>query len=204
VSATPAGPITPATEIGPAVPTDERPSPTDVAHFREVLGHVPTAVTVITGLDGDHPVGMAVGSFSSISLEPTLVGFFVARTSSSWPRIRRGGAFCANVLGADQESVCRAFARSGGDKFRDVAWTRSPHGLPVIEGAVAWVDCVIDRVDDAGDHELCIGRVRELAIATDGSGGSGSLVFYRGGYGTIAGLDSLRFENTAPSDDRSV
>jgi 3-hydroxy-9,10-secoandrosta-1,3,5(10)-triene-9,17-dione monooxygenase reductase component len=198
-----------ATPPGPVVRPDDRPSPTDVAHFRQVLGHVPTAVTVITGIDGGiadgDPVGMAVGSFSSISLEPTLVGFFVAKTSSSWPRIRSGGAFCANVLGADQESVCRAFARSGGDKFRDVAWTRSPHGLPVIDGAVAWVDCAIERVDDAGDHELCIGLVRDLAIAAGGdSGSSGSLVFYRGGYGTIAGLDTLRFENTAPSDDRSV
>lgn len=148
--------------------------------FRHVLGHVPTGVVVATAIDADgEPAGMAVGSFTSVSLEPPLIAFLPAKTSSSFPRIRAAGSFCINVLASDQEPVCRAFAIRGGDKFGQASWRRSDGGSPILEGVVAWIDCDIESVLDAGDHFIVLGRVRELAVEADAS----PLLFFQGGYG---------------------
>lgn len=148
------------------------------AHFRAVLGHFPTGVSVITAIDDDRPVGMAVGSFFSLSLDPPLVGFCVARSSSSWPAVRRSGRFCANVLAADQQPLCRQFAVSGGDKFDGLSWQPGSTGAPRLDGVLAWVDCTIDAVYPGGDHEICIGRVAGLAVERSHP----PLLFFRGGH----------------------
>ena len=107
----------------------------DPTKFRRVLGHFPTGVAVVTGMDSDgHPVGMAVGSFTSVSLDPPLVAFMPDRSSTSWPRLRDSGSFCVNILGSDQESVCRAFAARGGDKFAELSWQPASSGSPVLDG----------------------------------------------------------------------
>ena len=86
----------------------------DSKRFRQVLGHYPTGVTVVTAVDADgQPAGMAVGSFTSVSLDPPLVAFLPDKSSTSFPRIRRASSFCVNVLSAEQENVCRAFAAKG-------------------------------------------------------------------------------------------
>jgi len=82
----------------------------DSARFRQVLGHFPTGVCVVAGHHEGQPVGLAVGSFFSISLEPPLVGFCAGHGSSTWPKLRENGRFCINVLAADQEPVSRVFA----------------------------------------------------------------------------------------------
>jgi flavin reductase (DIM6/NTAB) family NADH-FMN oxidoreductase RutF len=156
--------------------------PFDSARYRQVLGHFTTGVTVITAATDGVPVGMAVGSFSSVSLEPPLVGFFPDRSSSSWPKIEPTGSFCVNILGEDQEDVCRRFAMKGDDKFAGLGWTPSGSGSPLLEGVIAWIDCDIESVTDAGDHLCVLGRVRELDVAHDGP----PLVFFRGGYGRFA------------------
>ncbi len=148
------------------------------AHYRQVLGHFPTGVTVVTASSGNSPVGLAVGSFSSISLDPPLVGFFADKGSSSWPRIRETGAFCVNILAGDQEEVCRVFASKGDDKFAGIGWQRASTGSPRLDGVLAWIDCEIDSVVELGDHDLCVGRVVELAVGHEGA----PLVFFRGGY----------------------
>lgn len=148
-------------------------------HFRHVLSHVPTGVAVITGVAADGPAGLAVGTFTSISLEPPLVGFFCDRGSTSWPPIRETGSFCANVLAADQGDVSARFARKGGAKFEGLAWTAAPAtGSPVLEGVLAWLDCRIDREVELGDHTLVVGEPQELVVSRAG----GPLVFFRGGY----------------------
>ncbi len=151
----------------------------DSAKYRQVLGHFPTGVTVVTAASDGVPAGLAVGSFSSVSLDPPLVAFFPDRSSSSWPKIEAAGAFCVNILGEDQEDVCRRFAMKGDDKFAGLGWKPAGSGSPVIEGVLAWIDCDIDQVIDAGDHFCVIGRVRELEVGNEG----GPLVFFRGGYG---------------------
>src|SRR4051812_3775913 len=79
--------------------------------FRRVLGQYPTGVCVIPA-DGpaDGASGMVVGSFTSVSLDPPLIAFYVAKTSTSWPKIESTGAFCVNILGAGQEKICRTFS----------------------------------------------------------------------------------------------
>ncbi|MFO6453049.1 MULTISPECIES: flavin reductase family protein [unclassified Aeromicrobium] len=157
-------------------------TPDDPSVFRMVMGQYPTGVSVITAVDNEQPVGMVVGSFTSVSLDPPLVAFLPATTSSTWPRIRESGRFCANFLASDQEDLCRAMATSGGDKFQGVSWSASPGGAPVLEDVVGWVDCRIESVYPAGDHEIVIGRVEALAA---GQGGL-PMVFFRGGYGRFS------------------
>lgn len=160
----------------------EQPPPFDSARFRQVLGHFPTGVTVVTASAADGPVGLAVGSFASVSLDPPLVAFFPDRKSSSWPQIEQAGSFCVNILAEDQEEVCRRFASKGDDKFAGLGWKKSGSGAPILDGVLAWIDCDIDQVTDAGDHHCVLGRVRELEVTHDG----GPLLFFRGGYGRFA------------------
>jgi flavin reductase (DIM6/NTAB) family NADH-FMN oxidoreductase RutF len=155
----------------------------DSARYRQVLGHFPTGVTVITAISEGEPVGLAVGSFSSVSLDPPLVAFFAGTGSSSWPKIEAAGVFCVNILGEDQEEVCRRFASKEGDKFAGLGWSPAAGtGSPLLHGVIAWIDCDIESVTETGDHFCVLGRVRDLAVADDG----GPLVFFRGGYGRFA------------------
>jgi flavin reductase (DIM6/NTAB) family NADH-FMN oxidoreductase RutF len=173
----------------------------DPRRFREVLGHFPTGVAVVTGLDTDgEPAGMAVGSFTSVSLEPPLVAFMPDRSSSSWPRFRDSGAFCVNILGAEQESICRGFAMKGGDKFADLAWRAAGSGSPILDGVLAWIDCDLDAVHEAGDHYIVIGRVRELDIGTPAL----PLVFFQGGYGRFTSLSIAAWESDLGVQMRSA
>lgn len=154
----------------------------DEARFRQVLGHFPTGVAIITSEAGSTPLGLAVGSFFSVSLEPPLVGFCVAATSSSWPRIRETGRFCANVLADGQEALSRSFASSGVDKYQGVGWRPSPLGSPVLADVLAWIDCKIEGELPAGDHAIVLGRVAGLQVEREGH----PLVFFRGGYAEMA------------------
>jgi flavin reductase (DIM6/NTAB) family NADH-FMN oxidoreductase RutF len=154
----------------------------DSARFRQVLGHFPTGVTVITATTPGGPAGLAVGSFFSVSLEPPLVAFCAAKTSSSYPRIAGAGHFVVNVLADDQEDVSRVFASKGTDKFAGIGYRRAlGTGAPVIDGVVAWIGCDIQDVHEAGDHWIVVGLVHEMEIGHEG----GPLVFFRGGYNRL-------------------
>jgi flavin reductase (DIM6/NTAB) family NADH-FMN oxidoreductase RutF len=143
---------------------------------------------------------MAIGSFSSVSLNPPLVCFMPDKSSSSWPKIRDSGHFCVNILGSDQESVCRTFAVSGGDKFADLYWKPAGSGSPVLDGVLAWIDCDIDVVHDAGDHYIVIGAVRELDTGSQ----SLPLVFFQGGYGRFSSLSLAAWESDLALQMRSA
>jgi flavin reductase (DIM6/NTAB) family NADH-FMN oxidoreductase RutF len=152
--------------------------------FRSVFASVPTSVAVVTGFGpNEEPVGLAVGSLVSVSLDPPLLSFCAAQTSQSWPQIRLGGWFCVNVLARDQEHVCRSFARSGQDKFLGLDWQRSAHGLPELAGAVATMDCLVTDEIAAGDHTIVLGQVVHMSART----GADPLVFRGGRYGTFVG-----------------
>ncbi|RYE43209.1 MAG: flavin reductase [Hyphomicrobiales bacterium] len=155
----------------------------EAGRFRRVLGHYPTGVAAITAIGDDgNPVGMTVGSFTSVSLDPPLVAFLPDKSSSSFPLIRKSGSFCVNVLGADQQQVCRNFAAKGADRFKGLSWHPASSKSPILDGVVAWIDCDIDTVHDSGDHYIVIGRVRELETA----GGDLPLLFFQGGYGEFS------------------
>lgn len=152
--------------------------------FRSVLGHFPTGVTAVTAVDHGEPVGMTVGSFTSVSLDPPLVAFLPGRQSRTWARIRNAGNFCVNVLSTEQLALGGALASSGDDQFRDIPWQPGLSGSPVLAGALAWIDCSIDAVHTAGDHDIVVGRV--LALEADTRPELGPLLFFRGGYGRFA------------------
>ena len=155
----------------------------DESRFRQVLGHFPTGVTVVSAKGADEPpVGLAVGSFFSVSLDPPLVGFCPGKSSSSWPKIEATGSFCVNILADDQEDVARTFAGKGDDKFQAIGWRPGATGSPVIRDVLAWIDCSLADVHDAGDHWIVTGRVQELKVEREGK----PLVFFRGGYGSVA------------------
>jgi flavin reductase (DIM6/NTAB) family NADH-FMN oxidoreductase RutF/DNA-binding IclR family transcriptional regulator len=153
--------------------------------FRQVLGQYPTGVCVVTATPSEGPsAGMVVGSFTSVSLDPPLVAFLPDRSSSTWPRIQGAGKFCVNILGADQESLCRNFASKAADKFEGQSYRMSALGSPILENSVAWMDCEIDSVTEAGDHYIVVGLVRDLQIERSGL----PLLFFQGGYGRFSPL----------------
>lgn len=192
-----------------AVREDER-APVDRNEFRRVLGHFASGVTIITApgdaaehapggtaqpapgdaaepapgdAAGPAPAGFACQSFASLSLDPPLVAFMVARTSTTWPRIARAGVFCVNILGAGQGALCRGFAVSGADKFAGVRHTPSPvSGSPRLADVPAWIDCTVQAVHTGGDHLVVVGRVD--ALGTDeAAAAAGPLLFHRGSFG---------------------
>jgi flavin reductase (DIM6/NTAB) family NADH-FMN oxidoreductase RutF len=144
----------------PSLSPDDGPDP---QLFRTVLGHFPTGVTIVTARGPRWPVGLSVNSFTSVSLDPPLVGFFPAHASGSWPVIRAAGGFCVSILGDHQE----------------LATAPAPYtGAPVVAGAVAWLDCTIESITPAGDHDFALGRVR--ALGTDPN--HDPLLFHLGRY----------------------
>jgi flavin reductase (DIM6/NTAB) family NADH-FMN oxidoreductase RutF len=178
---TPEDPLAP---VGEPAADESSPDPFghgagDAARYRQVLGHFATGVTVVTTASGGVPAGLAVNSFTSVSLDPPLVAFCVAHTSSTWPRIRAAGAFCVNILAEDQEDVCRVFASKEPDKFRGIGWKPAVNGAPLLADVLGWIECDVDAIHEAGDHDLVIGAVRDLAVVRE----DGPLVFFRGGYG---------------------
>jgi flavin reductase (DIM6/NTAB) family NADH-FMN oxidoreductase RutF len=150
----------------------------DSPHFRKVMGHLPTGVSIVTGHDDAGPSGLAVGSFMSVSLEPPLIAVSPALSSTSWPAIRETGGFCVNVLAESQAELARRFAVSGGDKFAELEWRPGPSGAPILAGAVAWIDCRIESEQVAGDHWLVLGAVRELDLGDPAD----PLIFHRGAF----------------------
>ena len=153
--------------------------PIDPGHFRKVLSAYPTGVCVIAAQDGaGRKHAMVVGSFTSISLDPPLVGFYPARTSSSWAAMAPIGSFAISVRGADQLAQCQQFAARGMDKFGDLAHGATAAGHPLIDDALAWFDCTLEATHEVGDHYLVVGRV----VALDGQAAREPLLFYGGQY----------------------
>lgn len=149
----------------------------DEARFREVLGHFPTGVTVVTTIDGEGPTGFTCQAFLSLSLDPPLVGLAAGHGSRTLPRIVTRKAFCVNILAEDQEALARAFAVRGGARFEGIAWRRGQTGCPVLGAAMAWVDCELIDIHPVGDHSLLVGAVVDL-----GARSGAPLVYYRGGF----------------------
>jgi 3-hydroxy-9,10-secoandrosta-1,3,5(10)-triene-9,17-dione monooxygenase reductase component len=157
----------------------------DSRRFRSILGRFATGVVAVTAIDPEtgRPTGLAANSFTSVSLEPALVSFCVAHTSTTWPRIRGAVRYCVNILSAPQREVCLQLAAKGGDKFTGLGWTESPGGGPVIDGALAWLECSVEAEHVAGDHVIVVSRVHRLDKHHDGD----PLIFFRGTYGRFEG-----------------
>ena len=152
----------------------------DGERLRHVLGHLPTGVAVIAVFGEDGPAGMAVNSVASVSLDPPLILFCPARSSTTWPSLRAAGRFCVNVMASQHEEITRRFARRGADRFAGVDYRERSTG-PGLTDALAWIDCRIEAEHDAGDHTIVVARV----LAMEAAPGGDPLVFFRGRYGSF-------------------
>ena len=153
-------------------------SPTQQA-FRHVLGHYPTGVAVITAMTSAGPVGMAVNSFTSVSLDPPLVLFCPAASSTTWPGLREARGWAVNLLEGSQSDISRQFAARDVDRFAGVSWSIASNGAPLLDDALAWLECSPEAEHEAGDHTVVIARVQRLAVHTTASD---PLIFFRGRY----------------------
>lgn len=152
----------------------------DTPAFKEVLGRFATGIAVVTAMEDGAPVGFTAQAFASLSLEPPMVVLAPSKTSTSWPKMVRAGTFCANILGERQRDLAVRFSTPG-DRFEGVRWRVGETGAPILEDVLAWVECSLVAVYDAGDHELVTGSVRHL-----GTGEGGPLIYYRSGYGRFS------------------
>jgi flavin reductase (DIM6/NTAB) family NADH-FMN oxidoreductase RutF len=149
------------------------------ALYRDVMGHYPTGVAVVTGVVDDRPVGMVVGTFSSVSMDPPLVAFMPQVGSRTWGLLAEAPTWCINVLAHDQLNLCRTMAVPSPDKFADVEWSESPLGAPALAGAVAHVHCRPHSTTEAGDHWIVLCAVEGMEVSRPVT----PLLFFQGGYG---------------------
>jgi 3-hydroxy-9,10-secoandrosta-1,3,5(10)-triene-9,17-dione monooxygenase reductase component len=153
----------------------------DPARFRHVLSHFASGVVVVTGIADGLPAGLTCQSFTALSLDPPMVLFCPAKTSTSWPLLAGAPYLCINILSRGQHRLSDAFARSGADKFAGVTWTPTPHGAPALDGAAAHIEARVAGRHDGGDHHVVICQVESLAAAADPD----PLLYYRSGYRTL-------------------
>jgi 3-hydroxy-9,10-secoandrosta-1,3,5(10)-triene-9,17-dione monooxygenase reductase component len=151
----------------------------DERSFRDTLGRFPTGVTVVTASGPSGPAGLTTNAFTSLSLEPPLVLVCFERESRTLPVVRESGRFAVNVLSAGQQDLARVFAskRVAAEKFASVTHTVE-HGVPVLDGALAWLVCDLEALHAGGDHEIGIGAVTALGHDPAGE----PLVFVDGAY----------------------
>ncbi|MGW1752482.1 flavin reductase family protein [Streptomyces sp. NPDC002092] len=148
--------------------------------LRNVLGRFATGVVAVTGREAGtgERAGLVANSFCSVSLDPPLVSFCVAHTSTSWPRIRAAGMLAISILSVQQREAATRLAVSGGDKFQGLPWLTSPGGAPILDGALAWLECEVEAEHPAGDHVIVVARVLRLDALREGE----PLLFFRGAF----------------------
>jgi len=134
--------------------------------FRRVMGHFVTGVTVVTALDGARPFGITVNALSSVSLDPPLVMVALDRRRFLTPIVRAAGRYAVSILSEDQQALSDCFAGApvepGRLDFCGASWHPGPTGLPLLDGAIATLECTVVGTFSAGDHDLFIGRVDSL------------------------------------------
>ena len=152
----------------------------DSPEFRRILGHWASGVSIVTTCDADgRPCGLTANAVTSLSLDPLLVLVCVEKNADTHDCIRRTRAFAVNILASEGERVARRFAAWEVDrKFDGLAYHAEQTGSPVLEDALAWIDCRVHTEYEGGDHTIFIGEV----VAGDAVEGA-PLLYYRGGYG---------------------
>ncbi len=156
-------------------------TPIDERHLYDVLSQYPTGIVAVTGVSGSGaPLAMIVGTFTSVSQNPPLVGFLPTRTSSSYQRLRECEYLCFNVLSHAQENLCRQFsAKNAEDKFSGVDWATGITGAPILDGCVAWAETHVVSISEAGDHDFVMAEV----LAFDAPNPVLPLLYFQGSFG---------------------
>ncbi|MEV4442371.1 flavin reductase family protein [Streptomyces sp. NPDC049577] len=170
--------MTASTELGTA-PLADPDVPTDLSHLlRSVFRRHAAGVAVITAR-GARPVGFTATSLTSVAAEPPMISFGAGTGSSSWPVLAEAEHVGVHILGEHQRDLAATFARSGADRFAPpTRWHTGPHGVPVLEGVLAWLVCrVVARVP-AGDHRVVLAE----AVAGDPTGTGRPLLYHQGDF----------------------
>ncbi len=150
----------------------------DAFEFRRIMGHWSTGVAVVATRRGERPWGLTANAFASVSLDPPLVLVCVDLEADTHDPLRDTGLFAISILAGEQERLARRFAATDvADKSEGVAWREEATGAPVLEGAVAWLDCRLWAHYPAGDHTIFVGQV----VAGDAAERA-PLLYFRGGY----------------------
>lgn len=150
--------------------------------LRAALGQFATGITVVTAKGNNGPpIGITVNSFSSVSLDPPLILFSVARTLNQFDAICEAEAFAINVLTADQENLSNQFAASDVDKWAGVSWREGDGGCPILADTLATFECVPWAQYEGGDHVILVGEVRRIQSTDEG----GALIYFRSRYADL-------------------
>jgi flavin reductase (DIM6/NTAB) family NADH-FMN oxidoreductase RutF len=155
--------------------------------FRRVLGHFASGVTVITTRDSEgRPAGLTASAFTSVSLSPPLILVCVAHNAQSFPVLQASKGFAVNILASSQEALSNRFASSSStpaQKFEGVSHQSGSLGYPVLDGALAHLECSTVHAYAGGDHTIFVGQVE--AAQGLGDGGLEPLLYYRGKYSRV-------------------
>ncbi|MFE2722176.1 flavin reductase family protein [Kitasatospora sp. NPDC059327] len=143
----------------PAAGPGTAPTELNAGALRQAFGAYPTGVVAMSALRDGEPVGLAVSSFVSISLDPPMVSISVARTSTTWPRLAQAPVLGLSVLSRDQATLCRRLASRAGDRFDGTAWQATPDGAVLVHDAALWLTARVSAVYDGGDHEIVLMRL---------------------------------------------
>ena len=156
--------------------------PIDEDAFREALRGWASGVTVVTSRSGDKVHGMTVSAFSSVSADPPLILVCANRSSTTHGLIEEGGIFAVNILAAHQQDVSNVFASSKHEdsRLQRVSWTEGKTGAPLIDGALASIECEVASAHREGSHTIYVGRVEGIR-----SSDAEPLVYYKGGYRSL-------------------
>ncbi len=160
----------------------------DPRAFRDALGHFATGVTIVTTRDAEgEPVGVTVNSFASVSLEPPLVLWSLAKKSWSLPAFQQAGHYAVHVLASDQQALSDRFARASTDKFGGLDVVEGEGGAPLLAGCAAVFECSVEHRYEGGDHLILVGRVLNFSSAEQAP-----LLFHRGRY-AVPDTEGLAF-----------
>ena len=156
------------------------------AEFRHAMGHFATGVTVVTSLDRNgQPVGTTASAVSSLSLDPPLVLVCFDLASATLRAVRSHRSFVLNVLAAPQQHLSANFAKRGlAADWDGVAHRPGRYGSPRLHGVLATVECMVEHHLPGGDHEIVVGRVRDVETGDDNTS---PLLYWRGGYLSAGG-----------------
>ena len=162
-------------------PVQAQPPSFSIGEFRASLGMFATGVTIVTARAANGTlVGLTANSFNSVSLDPPLVLWSLARSAASMAALRTGSHYAVNILAADQKSLAERFATKNVDRWRDVAYTEGIGGAPVLVGSAASFECFNRSRYDEGDHVIFVGEVERCSHRA----GASPLLFHGGRFYT--------------------
>ncbi|BCK52623.1 flavin reductase family protein [Nocardia wallacei] len=160
------------------------------SQYRSAMRHYPAGVTIVTLDSATRPVGFTATSFASLSLDPPLISFNIAHTSSSIDAMLAADSVVVHFLGEHQRHLAQRFSRTAEERFADHSlWTRLDTGEPVLHGTPIWVRAVVRQLIPIGDHTLVIGLATRVHDNTGDQPIAAPLLYYNGSYHRPMGLD---------------